>query len=73
MKANKAMQHAAILLTMNPELSKGLDPAFIAEVMKHKRAVKVCLNCDQEHTHSNSYCSAHCCKEYRLKSKGLGE
>ena len=63
------MQHAAILLTMNPELGKGLDPAFIAEVMKHKRKVKACLNCSQEHTHNNAYCSPSCCKEYRALPK----
>jgi hypothetical protein len=32
--------------------------------------VKKCLNCGTEHVHKNSWCSAKCCKEYRLKQKG---
>ena len=29
------------------------------------KKVKKCLNCNKEHTHNNSFCSAECCKDYK--------
>jgi len=36
-------------------------------VIKDKK-VKNCLNCKQEHTHNNCYCSARCCKDHKNES-----
>lgn len=35
------------------------------------RPTKQCLECGANHKHNNSWCSAECCKAWRLKKKKL--
>lgn len=46
-------------------LSGGFDP-FLTYKEKEKRP---CLQCGKLKQHNNSFCSADCCRAYKLKSR----
>ncbi len=58
---------------MNKELTLGLMMSLasgwgnpVGSRKKYqKKKVKQCLNCGNEHTHNNRFCSAECCKEFK--------
>jgi len=57
-----------------------LIAAFSGNALNHEierlerkayRPTKQCLECGKDHQHNNSWCSAGCCEEWRLKEKQL--
>jgi len=48
-----------------------LNNAIARLERKSFRPTKQCLECGADHKHNNSWCSAECCKAWRLKKKKL--
>lgn len=69
MKGVATLASAMSIITHNG----GMFGAFDSAVLKNKKK-KICLNysCDNEHYHSNSFCSPECCREYKEVKKQKG-
>ena len=65
-------------MTIHSSEAMGLIAAFSGNALNNElerlerkafRPIKQCWECESDHKHNNNWCSAECCKTWRLKAK----